>query len=184
MDNFALFEDTAGGRAHELSDFGISDYGYRYYKPDIGRWVNRDPIEEMGGLNVYGFVGNDAINLWDILGLSNGRELSDYYHVRVTTDACCRDEAREQLRCSRDVGRIATRGITRYSATALGEGVIGAGLGIAAVSAGWTPLGWAAAAGSVAFGAMAVYDLAQIGRIMNASQLARQQYCDCSNVVQ
>src|SRR3954469_8677706 len=37
---------------------GWSYYGYRYYNASIGKWVSRDPIEERGGLNVYGFVGN------------------------------------------------------------------------------------------------------------------------------
>ncbi|MCB1131812.1 MAG: hypothetical protein KDN05_11825 [Verrucomicrobiae bacterium] len=33
-------------------------YGYRYYHPDLGRWLSRDPIGEEGGMNLYGFVGN------------------------------------------------------------------------------------------------------------------------------
>ena len=32
-------------------------------------FLNRDPIEEQGGLNLYGFVGNDPVNAWDYLGL-------------------------------------------------------------------------------------------------------------------
>lgn len=36
---------------------GMFFYGYRYYNPEMGRWLNRDPIEEEGGLNLYGFVG-------------------------------------------------------------------------------------------------------------------------------
>ncbi len=35
----------------------LSYYGLRYYNPELGRWVNRDPIRERGGLNVYGFEG-------------------------------------------------------------------------------------------------------------------------------
>jgi len=46
-------------------------YGFRYYDPETGRWPNRDPIEEAGGYNLYGFVGNDGINAWDYLGLCN-----------------------------------------------------------------------------------------------------------------
>jgi RHS repeat-associated protein len=46
-------------------------YGYRYYHPQTGRWINRDPIEEEGGLNLYGFVGNDGVDKWDNLGLSS-----------------------------------------------------------------------------------------------------------------
>ena len=44
-------------------------YGYRYYSPALGRWLSRDPIEEHGGLNLYGFVNNDPVNSHDMLGL-------------------------------------------------------------------------------------------------------------------
>ena len=43
-------------------------YGYRFYRPELGRWLSRDPIEERGGNNLYGFVNNDAINLVDADG--------------------------------------------------------------------------------------------------------------------
>ena len=45
---------------------------YRGYSPALGRWVNRDPIEEHGGNNVYGFVHNDAIGIVDVAGLGYG----------------------------------------------------------------------------------------------------------------
>lgn len=32
-------------------------------------WLSRDPIGESGGVNLYGFVGNDGANGWDLLGL-------------------------------------------------------------------------------------------------------------------
>ena len=37
---------------------GVFFYGYRYYDPVTGRWLSRDPIQERGGLNLYGFVFN------------------------------------------------------------------------------------------------------------------------------
>jgi len=43
--------------------------GYRLYNPELGRWINRDPIEEEGGLNLYGFARNNALNIIDIYGL-------------------------------------------------------------------------------------------------------------------
>ena len=46
----------------------VAYYGYRYYDPLTGRWPSRDPIEEAGGMNLYGFVGNDGANEWDYLG--------------------------------------------------------------------------------------------------------------------
>ena len=48
---------------------GLLYYGYRYYDPVTGRWPSRDPIEEKGGINLYGFVGNNGVNRWDLLGL-------------------------------------------------------------------------------------------------------------------
>lgn len=36
--------------------------------PELGRWLNRDPIAEQGGLNLYGFIGNDPVNYVDLLG--------------------------------------------------------------------------------------------------------------------
>jgi RHS repeat-associated protein len=47
---------------------GLNYYGYRYYDPAKGRWLNRDPIGEDGGLNLYGMVGNDPVNSVDVLG--------------------------------------------------------------------------------------------------------------------
>jgi len=51
------------------SESGLVYYGFRSYSPELGRWVNRDPIEERGGVNLYGMVGNDAVNRWDLLGM-------------------------------------------------------------------------------------------------------------------
>ena len=39
------------------------------YNPQTGRWLSRDPIEEEGGLSLYGFVANTPINAADHLGL-------------------------------------------------------------------------------------------------------------------
>jgi RHS repeat-associated protein len=62
----------------------VSYYGYRYYTPQTGRWINRDPIEEQGGLNLYGFVGNDGLVKWDILGKFDG--VIFYSNQKITTD--------------------------------------------------------------------------------------------------
>jgi len=47
-------------------------YGYRWYWPNLQRWLNRDPIGERGGMNLYTFVGNTPINGVDLFGLVGG----------------------------------------------------------------------------------------------------------------
>lgn len=49
---------------------GLVGYQRRFYRPDLGRWLNRDPIEEEGGENLYAFCGNAPILYVDILGES------------------------------------------------------------------------------------------------------------------
>jgi len=50
---------------------GLYYYGYRFYSPNLQRWLNRDPIGIAGGLNLYGFVGNTPIGVVDPLGWSD-----------------------------------------------------------------------------------------------------------------
>ena len=52
---------------------GLYYYGYRHYDPARGRWLSKDPIQEQGGLNLYGMVGNDPINRFDLWGLQGSR---------------------------------------------------------------------------------------------------------------
>ena len=51
------------------TETGLYYYGYRFYSPALMRWLNRDPIEEEGGLNLYGFCENNAVSFYDALGL-------------------------------------------------------------------------------------------------------------------
>ncbi len=55
---------------------GLLYYGFRYYSAETGRWLSRDPIGERGGVNLYGFVGNDGVNKVDVLGMAfyNGKK--------------------------------------------------------------------------------------------------------------
>jgi RHS repeat-associated protein len=45
---------------------GLYNFRNRYYSPTLGRFLQVDPVNVMGGdLNLYGFVGNDPINNTD-----------------------------------------------------------------------------------------------------------------------
>ena len=51
-------------------DTGLVYYGYRFYDSERGRWLNRDPLAEVGGNNLYSAVRNSPIYLIDVLGRS------------------------------------------------------------------------------------------------------------------
>jgi RHS repeat-associated protein len=48
-------------------------YGHRYYCASTGRWLSRDRIGEAGGVNIYSFTRNNAIAMFDFLGLALGQ---------------------------------------------------------------------------------------------------------------
>ena len=70
--NLSKSKDVNGlcGRSRRSQKGGVADYQYRYYDTITGCWPSRDPIEEKGGINLYGFVGNQAIRRIDVLGLA------------------------------------------------------------------------------------------------------------------
>jgi RHS repeat-associated protein len=66
--------------AGALTDFGFTGHYldrpsglnfplYRGYSPSLGRWLSRDPIGIRGGFNLYGYVLNDPVNLFDPTGM-------------------------------------------------------------------------------------------------------------------
>jgi len=48
---------------------GMYYYGFRFYDPNLQRWINRDPIAEEGGINVHAFVENSPFFFVDLYGL-------------------------------------------------------------------------------------------------------------------
>jgi hypothetical protein len=75
--------------------------GFRYYTPQIGRWTNRDPIEEEGGPGLYGFCRNAPESWVDNLGL----------------ESCCGplryDPAKECCRVRDEVHLVLKKGVLR-----------------------------------------------------------------------
>lgn len=57
------------------TETGLVYYNFRYYSPELGSWLSRDPIEEKGGYNLYAMVGNDTLNKIDLLGLIDSNAL-------------------------------------------------------------------------------------------------------------
>lgn len=76
---------------------GMVGYKRRFYRPDLGRWLNRDPIEEQGGENLYCFCLNDTISKYDAFGynvtLTTGNRNASWWQVgnRVFHQEICVD---------------------------------------------------------------------------------------------
>jgi RHS repeat-associated protein len=64
-----------------LADLGLYNFKNRFYHPDLGRFIQQDPIRfDAGDLNLYRYCFNNPSNLVDPLGLesSNGYRRDDY----------------------------------------------------------------------------------------------------------
>ena len=86
------------------AETGLYYYGYRFYVPSLMRWLNRDPIEESGGLNLYGFCRNNAICMYDKDGRAYfiKRRLDyvpwiDYFAQNAERDVTNQEAVHEQL---------------------------------------------------------------------------------------
>jgi len=55
---------------------GLYYFGNRFYEPNLQRWLNRDPIGERGGINLYDYVANNPINDFDSSGLCGCADLA------------------------------------------------------------------------------------------------------------
>jgi hypothetical protein len=61
-----------------------------HYDPGTQRWINRDPIEEKGGLNMFRFAACNPVNLFDPFGLNAcddlARDMGTFYGVGEKLD--------------------------------------------------------------------------------------------------
>jgi len=55
-------------RTDNTTDLVLYEYGI--YQANTGSWLSKDPIEQLGGPNLYGFVNNNPILFLDRLGLA------------------------------------------------------------------------------------------------------------------
>ena len=89
------------GREHD-PDTGLMYYRARWYDSASGRFISEDPIGFEGGINLYGYVDNDPINLVDPDGLQKKRRGN-----AVPKSAKLSESAKRRLQIAMDeVGKI------------------------------------------------------------------------------
>ena len=48
----------------------------RFYSPNLQRWINRDLVEEAGGINLYAYVRNNSVYLLDPFDLTDAADVA------------------------------------------------------------------------------------------------------------
>ncbi len=82
------------GRIRAIKSLQASAYIYKTMSGRSG-WPSRDPIEEEGGINLYGFVVNTPINKIDYLGLRLPEQymsIPPYNPPGKGKDCCCAND--------------------------------------------------------------------------------------------
>ncbi|HSE42425.1 MAG TPA: RHS repeat-associated core domain-containing protein [Acidobacteriota bacterium] len=54
--------------ARETGEASLLYYRARYYNPNIGRFVSEDPLQNVDGVSLYAYVGNDSVSFKDPTG--------------------------------------------------------------------------------------------------------------------
>ncbi|MBN8248061.1 MAG: RHS repeat-associated core domain-containing protein [Verrucomicrobia bacterium] len=177
-------------------NWGDYYYGFRLYDPESQRWLNRDPIGEWGGMNLYRIAGNSPQTKVDLLGLAwydfvpvigtiagcfnpaPGEDPGDFAFVSSPTCKECKEDSDGAIaRCQNAVNQAATKYVGRLVAPGVvkfGIDAVVAGLG--AITVVGTP---------IAFGA-AIDGLVGAGctintgfNIYDAAKSAKEKYCQC-----
>ena len=115
------YTETASVSRPPIPEKWVQVSGRRYYSPELGRWANRDPIGEKGGLLLYGFVGNDGISRTDALGyrtsltprsIRTGRKaiklLTQYRRLAEKRNICLSRRRLKSMDTKRDNGTISS----------------------------------------------------------------------------
>jgi RHS repeat-associated protein len=66
--DFAAVNPFRFSTKYHDDETGLIDFGRRLYDRLLGRWINRDPIEEEGGVNLYVYVVNSPCCYFDAIG--------------------------------------------------------------------------------------------------------------------
>ena len=68
-----------GFSTKEKDSTGLIYFGARYYNPQIGRWITKDPMGMIDGANVYNYVHSNPVNLVDYWGFCSEDRVMEVY---------------------------------------------------------------------------------------------------------
>jgi len=101
------------------AETALGYWGYRYYSPESGRWLSRDPLkEDIGGYNLYAYTGNRPVAVTDPLGGCSRLTPEDKAHMakaladaknalrsKCTAEGCCLCKT-DSEHCEEDADKI------------------------------------------------------------------------------
>lgn len=138
------------------SETGLHYNWNRYYEPGTGRYLRVDPVGIEGGINLYVYTDNNAINLIDTMGcdwtsipgiglINNlindpvGMNLSDYSVTIQYCDPLAIDECKDRVRA-----QYAKFAYDYTGTNLIHEGLDALSIGTIGVITKMTPIGWVA----------------------------------------
>jgi hypothetical protein len=91
-----------------LFTIGLQYTARAHYHPGLQRWINRDPINENGGVNVYAFLLNSPHSFFDACGLRG--TVKDIGKWLAGDGRLCLDKSCDPKRCNPEARRLPERG--------------------------------------------------------------------------
>ncbi len=166
-----------------IDETGLYYYGFRYYNPTLGRWMSRDPIEEFGGVQLYGVIQNNPVWTVDPFGLRRFDCNTSHWHGQVgggvlTYLSVSYDYETEECKCCKSDGSIG-RYWRRYTKGTVSLAA-GAGFDVDLGDLDWTwnlPL-----IGSVSYHLDLAFHYSLVGPAVNYKFTHEMIEDDCKNI--
>ena len=90
-----------------------------FLTPGIPQWPSRDPIEEEGGVALYGFVYNSPVNAFDLFGKATVSVGEELYATLSESDCCYNEYGFEAEKVADDFNRKCCPNVIKISGVEL-----------------------------------------------------------------